>query len=726
MGLHDKLNAAALSRRTFLVAAGGAGVGLMVGCAPTASVGPDFKGLAGPFVRIATDGTVTTVVKHLEMGQGIMTGLSTIVAEELDADWSKMKVEFAPANAAVYANTGMPGGAMQATGGSSSIKGSWDQLRKAGAAARAMLVEAAAAAWGVPAAELTVAKGVISHAASGKSEQFGAFAEAAAKLTPPESPKLKDPRDFTLVGKTAPRLDSVAKSRGAATFTLDLYPEGVRMAVIAHPPKFGALVASFDASAAEKVPGVLRVVQVPRGVAVVAESTWAALKGREALKITWDESKAESRSSDEMMAAFRETAKAPGAPFLQRGDAAKGLEGAATVIEAGYDFPFLAHATMEPMDCVAQVTRGKCEIWTASQIQTIDQGAAAGALGLRPDQVIVHSQIAGGSFGRRANFDADYTVETVTIARAMGDGKPVKLMWTREDDFKAGKYRPMVHHAVQAGVSADGKLTGWKHTIAGISLGDGTPFALMRQNGIDPSLVEGIFDTPYGFADFDGQLHITQAGVPTLWWRSVGHTHTAYALETMVDRVAKAVNKDPVAFRRELLAAKDATDAPRHLGVLDLAAEKAGWGAPVPAGKARGVALHKSFGTYVCEIADLSLNGDGTWKVDKVTVAVDCGIAVNPDVVTAQMEGGVGFALSAIKHEQITLTKGVVDQANFPDYPVLRINEMPQVEVHIVPSGEAPTGVGEPGVPPLGPAVANAIFAATGKAITSLPMGDTI
>lgn len=725
MAMLDKLRPEALSRRTFLVAAGGAGVGLMVGCAPAGSVAPDFKGLVGPFVRIATDGTVTTVVKHLEMGQGIMTGLATIVAEELDADWAKMKTEFAPADVRTYGNIGM-GGMMQATGGSSSIAGSWDQLRKAAAGARAMLVEAAAAAWGVPAAEITVAKGVISHAASGKSDGFGAFAEAAAQLKPPEAPTLKDPKDFTLVGKTAPRLDSTAKTTGAAKFTLDLYPDDVRIAVIAHPDKFGATVASYDASATLKVPGVVRVVQVPRGVAVVADNTWAALKGRAALKVTWDDAKAETRSSDEMMAAFKETAKTPGAPFLQRGDAAAGLKSAATVIEADYAFPFLAHATMEPMDCIAQVSRGKCEIWTASQIQTIDQAAAAAALGLRPDQVIVHSQMAGGSFGRRANFDADYTVEAVTIARAMGDGKPVKLMWTREDDFRAGKYRPMVHHRVRAGVSADGKLTGWTHTIAGISLGEGTPFALMRRNGLDSSLLEGISDTPYGFAHFDGQLHITTAGVPTLWWRSVGHTHTAYALETMVDRVAKALNKDPVAFRRELLAAKDATDAPRHLGVLNLASEKAGWGAPVPAGKARGVALHKSFGTYVAQVAELALNDDGTWKVEKVTVAVDCGIAINPDVVVAQMEGGVGFALSAIKHEQITLTKGVVDQANFPDYRVLRIGEMPQVDVHIVPSGEAPKGVGEPGVPPLGPAVANAIFAATGKTVTALPIGETI
>jgi isoquinoline 1-oxidoreductase beta subunit len=707
------------NRRRFLQGAAAATAGLTIGfhwAGSSRAVAAGEVLAPNAFVRVAPDNTVTVVIKHLEMGQGTYTGLATIVAEELDADWSQVRAETAPADATRYNNLQM--GQMQGTGGSSAVANSWDQLRQAGATARAMLVAAAAADWSVPASEITVERGVLSHAASGRRATFGALASKAAAQPVPASVTLKHPRDFRLIGQYVPRLDTPAKTNGTAQFALDVALPEMVTAVIQRPPLFGATVRSFDAAAAKAIPGVLEVVKVPAGVAVVGRSFWAAKQGRDALKIEWDDSAAEKRSTPELMIAYEELAKTSGATARKAGDADAALGGAAKRVKASFKFPYLAHAPMEPLTCVVRLTGGACEIWAGDQFQTVDQANAAAAAGLEPDQVTIQTLYAGGSFGRRANTVSDYIVEAVTVAKALGaDGKPVKLIWTREDDIRGGRYRPMYFHAIEAGLDGGGNLVAWQHRIVGQSILEGTPFAaVMVKEGVDETSVEGASTLPYAIPNLTVELHTTQVGVPVLWWRSVGSTHTAYATEVFLDEVAHAAGKDPVAFRQALLK-----DAPRHLGVLNLAADKAGWGRPLPAGKGRGVAVHKSFGTYVAQVAEVSVGTNGKIKVDRVVCAVDCGVAINPDVIKAQMEGGIGFGIGAVLYGAVTMKAGKVEQSNFHDYQVLRIDDMPQVEVHIVPSTENPTGVGEPGVPPIGPALSNAVFAATGKRIRTLP-----
>lgn len=717
-------SAAALppSRRQFLKASAAAGAGLVIGF--TFASGHKLARAATPaeggfapnaFVRIAPDNTVTVLIKHIEFGQGTFTGLTTLVAEELDADWSQMRAEHAPADATRYNN--LSWGPVQGTGGSSSIANSYDQLRRAGALARALLVQAAAKAWGVPAGEISVAHGVVMHSASGRQLRFGDLADRAAALEPPAEVMLKDPKNFTLIGQTAPRLDSRAKTRGEAEYTIDKTLPGLLTAVIARPPAFGAQLAAFDDSAARAVKGVVDVVRVPQGVAVLGQGFWAAKQGRDALKLQWDETGAETRSSDQLMAEYKRLAERPGDIARQEGDVKAALASAAKVLEADYEFPYLAHAPMEPLDCVIQVADGGCDIWTGSQLPTVDQAAAAAILGLEPQQVRIHTLFAGGSFGRRATPNADMVSEAAEIAKAIGGRAPVKLIWTREDDIQGGRYRPMYFHRLRAGLDAEGRLVAWQHRIVGQSIVRGTPFAAgLIQNGIDITSVEGASNLPYHVPNITVDLHTTDVGVPVLWWRAVGSTHTAYSTEAFIDELAEAAGKDPVAFRLELLA-----EHPRHAGVLKLAAEKAGWDKPAPAGRARGIAVHESFNSYVAEVAEVSVGGDGTIKVEKVVCAVDCGVAVNPDQVKAQMEGGIGYGLGAVLHNAVTLKDGRVEQSNFHDYQPLRINEMPEVEVHIVESNEAPTGVGEPGVPPIGPAVANAVYKATGRRIRTLP-----
>ena len=710
------------SRRQFLKASAAAGAGLVIGFtfaggnklvrAATSAAEGAFAPNA--FVRVAPDNTVTVLIKHIEFGQGTFTGLSTLVAEEMDADWSQLRAEHAPADAALYNN--LSWGPVQGTGGSSSIANSYDQLRRAGATARALLVQAAAESWGVPAAEITVTQGVLVHAASGRQARFGDLAAKAATLTAPVEVTLKDPADFTLIGTTVPRLDSRAKSRGEAQYTIDKSLPGLLTAVIARPPVFGATLVSFDDSAARAVKGVVDVVQVPRGVAVLAKGFWAAKSGRDALQVTWDETTGETRGSPEIMAEYKQLAEGPGTVARQDGDAAAAIAGAARVLEADYEFPYLAHAPMEPLDCVVQLGQDGCDIWAGSQIPTVDQGAAAAILGLKPEQVRIHTLFAGGSFGRRATPNADMVSEAASIAKAIGGRAPVKLLWTREDDIQGGRYRPMYFHRLRAGLDADGRLVGWQHRIVGQSIVRGTPFAGLIKNGIDQTSVEGANTLPYHVPDITVDLHTTDVQVPVLWWRAVGSTHTAYSTEAFIDELAEAAGKDPVEFRLELLA-----EHPRHAGVLKLAAEKAGWGSALPAGRARGIAVHESFNTFVAEVAEVSVADDGTIKVEKVVCAVDCGVAVNPDQVKAQMEGGIGYGLGAVLHNAVTLKGGRVEQSNFHDYQPLRINEMPAVEVHIMESTEAPTGVGEPGVPPIGPAVANAVYKATGRRIRALP-----
>lgn len=721
---------AAPSRRDVLaVGATLAGSSLLVGCSlpDVLSAGSKVEvGAFGPFLKFATDGTVTVVSKHIEFGQGNHAGLAAIAAEELDADWSKVKVEQAPANAKLYGNTIM--GGTQGTGGSSAIANSWTQLRTAGAAARAMFVSAAATKWGVPAGEITVTNGVIAHA-SGKQARFGELVADAAKVAPPEAPKLKDPKTFTLIGTDrVRRKDSAAKSDGTARYTLDVRLPDMLVAMVAHPPKFGGKVKSFDATEAKRVAGVTAVYELPTGVAVVANSTWAAKLGRDALKVEWDDSKAEQRSSDQILATFKDLASGKTAApddkktgwkaFDSKGDAAKAGAGAA-VVEVAYDFPYLAHATMEPMNCVAIVGDGPTKLIFGSQTPTLDQINTAGIVMSLPGAIQIETVFAGGSFGRRANFQSDYVTECVRIAKKVGKGRPVKLVWTREDDMRAGYYRPLTHHAVRVTTDAEGYPATWRHRIVTQSIMKGAPPGSPGGGGVDATAVEGAQGSPYLKVTpvVDAQVITPDAGVPVLWWRSVGATHTAYVMEHTIDQLAKAAGKDPVAYRRALYAK---AGAGRHLAVLNLAADKAGWATPAPDGWTRGVAVHESFGSVVAQVAEVKIV-DGAPKVGRVVTAIDCGTAISPDQIAAQMEGGTCYGLSGAMFGEVTMTGGVVDQQNFDTYRVLRNSEAPTVETYIVPSTNPPSGVGEPGTPVIGPAVANALLAITGKPTLSQP-----
>jgi isoquinoline 1-oxidoreductase beta subunit len=667
------------------------------------------------FVRVGADNSVTVMAKHIEMGQGTYTGLATLVAEELDADWQQVRVEGAPADAGRYNN--LFWGPTQGTGGSTAIANSYEQLRKAGAAARAMLVSAAAETWRVPANEITVSNGTLAHK-SGRKASFGELAEKAAAMPVPSDVKLKDPKQFKLIGKRVPRKDSRAKTNGTAQFTSDVKLTGMLTALVAHPPLFGATVKTFDASKAKAVSGVVNVVQIPTGVAVLGTNFWAARQGRNALSVEWDESGANKIGSAELLTQYKALAAKPGLTALKSGDVDKALAGAAKTLEGAFEFPYLAHSAMEPMNCVIQLKDGACEVWNGEQFQTVDQGNVARVVGLKPEQVKLNMLYAGGSFGRRANPQSDYLVEAAHIVKAINGSAPVKLQWTREDDTRAGYFRPLYFHTLRAGLDSQGKVVGWQHRIVGQSILAGTPFEpMMVKDGIDATSVEGASNLPYEIPAILVDLHTTKGAVPVQWWRSVGSTHTAFSTETFIDELAAAAGKDPVAFRHAMLAKH-----PRHRGVLDLAAAKAGWGKPLPKGRARGVAVHESFNTFVAQVAEVTLLDKGAFRVDRVVCAVDCGVAVNPDVIRAQMEGGIGFGLSAALHGAITLKDGRVEQSNFNDYRPLRINEMPRVEVYIVPSNEKPTGVGEPGVPPIAPAVANALAAATGQRLRNLPL----
>ncbi len=705
-----------LTRRRFIQSTALAGAALLVGVRLDDHLADAADAFApNAFVRIAPDNTVTIIGKHIEFGQGSYTGLATILAEELDADWSQLRVEAAPADVERYNN--LAWGPMQGTGGSSAMSNSWEQMRRAGATARAMLVDAAAKEWGVPPSEVTVDRGVVSHAPSGRRATFGQLAPTAATLTPPTQVPLKDPKDFKLVGKRLARLDGAAKTDGTAKFTMDLALPGMLTALIARPPRFGATVKSFDATAARQVRGVTHVVQVPSGIAVVATGFWPARQGRDALRVTWDESRAEARGSDDLYRAYRTLAARPGASARRDGDVAAALRGAAKVIEAVYEFPYLAHAPMEPLDAVVRLGSDACELWAGSQVPTIDQQVVARVVGLPPAKVRIHTLLAGGSFGRRATPNGDVAGEAAAVAKAIGGTKPVKLVWTREDDVQGGRYRPLYVHRLRAGLDARGNIVGWEHRIVGQSIIKGTPFeSAMVKNGIDLTSVEGAANLPYAIPNIAVELHTTDVGVPVLWWRSVGSTHTAFSTETFLDELVHVARHDPLEVRRALLAKH-----PRHLAVLNLAAEKAGWGQPLPAGRARGIAVHESFNSVVAQVAEVSRRPDGLPRVERVVCAIDCGTAINPDIIRAQMEGGIGYGLAGALWSEITLVRGRVQERNFDGYRPLRIEDMPVVEVHILPSGAAPTGVGEPGVPPIAPAVANALFKLTGRPVRRLP-----
>lgn len=714
------------SRRSFLKGAAASGVVLVVGLRPDGAfaAGPGGARI-NPFVRIAPDGVVQVVLKHFETGQGTATGLATLVAEELDADWERVTIDFAPADNARYKNLFF---GVQGTGGSTAIANSFMQYRKAGAAAREVLVAAAAEAWGVPASAITIEKGVLK--AGSRSAHFGEMIGKAATLTPSEDPAVKDPSQFRLIGMDGlPRLDSPGKTTGTATYALDIKLPGMVTAVLLRAPRFGSKLLGFDAAGAAEVPGFVDAKALPTGTGVVVygNGTWAAIQAREAITADWDFSAAENRSTDELIAYHGGLLDRPAFQARKGADLAatgRAIEGADQILEAEFLFPLLAHAPMEPLNCVIEPTATGVRIHDGCQLPGGVQPTVAHVLGIEAAKVEVNTVYAGGSFGRRATPVSDYQAEAAMAFALLGAKTPVKLVWTREDDIRGGYYRPMAMHRARVGLK-DGRIVGWDHRIATKPIIKGTPFealAIPEGDPVDGSSVEGINDTHYAIPSLSVGLSDAQSPMPVLWWRSVGHTHTAFAMETLLDRVAEAAGVDPVDLRLGLLSGGD-KDQQRLAAVLKLAAEKAAWGRP-PAGRFQGVALHKSFSTYVAEVAEVSLR-DGAIKLEKVTCAVDCGVAVNPDVIRAQMEGGIGYGLGAVMRNQITLTEGEVDQSNFPDYEPIRITDMPRIDVHIVASSEAPTGVGEPGVPPAGPALANAIHAATGKRITRLPMTES-
>lgn len=702
MTVHDTK----LSRRTLLKGGAGLVIGAYVARADKlfaqTAAKPKINIAPNTFLIIKPDNTVTVLIKGIEFGQGQYTGMATLVAEELDADWSQMRAAHAPSNPELYKNLAF---GMQGTGGSTAVANSYTQMRQVGAAARQMLVAAAAEAWQVPAGEITVDSGVIKHA-SGKEGRFGEFADKAMGLPVPADPQLKDPANFKLIGKegVVKRLDSAEKTDGTAFYTLDINEPDMLTVLIARSPKFGGTVASFDATAAKAVAGVVDVKQVPTGVAVYAKGFWAAKTGRDALKISWDESKAEKRGSPELLAQFRALSKKPGKTVKADGDFDGSMAKGGRVIEVEYVFPYLAHAAMEPLNAFLKWDGDTAYARYGCQFPTPDHMAISKVLGLPIEKVKIDTILAGGSFGRRAQQSTHQAIELAEAAKAIGPGKSIKLVWTREDDMRGGYYRPYSVHRMR-GTVRDGKIEAWSDTIVSQSIMKGSFFeAIMFKDGLDPTSYEGSHNIPYDVANFKCDMHQVDVGVPVLWWRSVGHTHTGYAVEAFVDELLEAAGKDPVEGRLELLSQK-----PRHVGVLKAVAELADWkNYKVPEGRARGVAVVESFNTFVAQVVELSMTADGP-KVHKVWCAVDCGVAVNPDIIRAQMEGGIGFGLGHILYAEQQLDGGAPVSGNFDTYRSLRINEMPEIEVTIVKSNEKPTGVGEPGVPPLGPAVANAM-----------------
>ena len=708
------------SRREFLKASAAAAGGLVIAFAVPGggrvALAQTERERARPFapnayLRIGADDTVTVLLAHSEMGQGIWTTLPMLIAEELDADWSRIRVEHAPA-APEYAHTVF---GMQMTGGSSSTWSEFDRYRQAGALARALLVRAASVRLGVPVARCRTENGEV--IAGGRRVRYGELASEAAKLKAPKSVPLKSSQDWKIIGKPTKRLDTPEKITGRARFGMDVQFDGLLTAVVARGPVFGASVKSFDASQARAVRGVRDVVQVPSGVAVIADHFWAAKLGRDALKVDWDLGAGAGLDTEALRSEFQRLAATKGAVAAQSGDVDAALAPAARTLEAQFTVPYLAHAPMEPLNCTVRIGPDKCEIWTGTQFQSMDQTVCAQIAGLKPGQVEIHTVFLGGGFGRRATPSSNFIAEAVHVAKAAR--APVKTVWTREDDIRGGYYRPMFLHRARIGVGADGLPLAWEHAIVGQSILAGTPFEqAMVKNGIDATSVEGVSDSPYlkNIPNHRVDLHSPKTAIPVLWWRSVGHSHTGFVMESLIDELAQAAGKDPVEYRRLLLK-----DHPRNLAALNLAAEKAGWGQPLPQGRARGVAVHESFGSYVAQVAEVSID-DGALRVHRVVCAIDCGLAVNPEGVRAQMESGIAFGLGAVLHSALTIKEGRVQESNFHDYRVLRLNEMPTVEVHIVPSTGKMGGAGECGVPPVAPAIANAVAALTGRRLRDLPL----
>jgi isoquinoline 1-oxidoreductase beta subunit len=697
------------TRRGFLELSGGLMIGFALPAgrrslrAEAAPAGVAEPAQINAFVRIGNDEVVTFFLNHAEMGQGVWTGLPMLVAEELEADWSKIRVEHAPVAPAFFHTAGRG----QRTGGSSSTRSEWNRLREVGAMARMMLVEAAARRWKTSPAKLRAELG---HVIRGHDRlSYGALAAEAARLTPPTKVALKDPASWRIIGQPHARLDGPEKITGAAQYGIDVRLPGMLTAIVVRSPTFGGKATAFRADAALRVPGVKQVVAVPSGVAVIAEHYWAAQVGRAALEneIEWDGAGGDFDSAS-YLASLRKLVQGPGVAASDQGDVAAALAGAASRLEAQYELPYLAHAPMEPLNATVRIDGDRCEIWTGTQAPSGDRAAAAEILGIPPEHVAVHSMFLGGGFGRRGSLGNDFVREAVHVARAAG--APVKTVWSREDDIRGGHYRPMVVHRAEAGLDAGGRPVAWRHTIAG------QPIQRPGQAS-DPSGYEGIADSPYlgALGSHLVTMHSPPTPVTVQWWRSVGNSHTAFAMESFVDELAHAGRQDPLELRRGLLASH-----PRHRRVLDTVAERAGWGTPAPSGIARGLAIHESFGTIVAEIAEVSVE-HGQIRVHRVVCAVDCGVALNPSGVIAQMESGIVYGLSAALYGEITLKHGRVQQSNFHDYPVIRMHDAPRIEVTIVASDGAIGGIGEPSTPPIAPAVANAVFALTGKRLRALP-----
>jgi isoquinoline 1-oxidoreductase subunit beta len=696
-----------MERREFLQTTGAAGAALVIGIRlPTQGAAPFAP---NAWLRIGADESVRVLVDRSEMGQGVATSLPMLLAEELEADWTKVRIEFAPA-AREYFN---PLFGMQGTGGSTSVRAAWTPLRQAGAAAREVLIAAAAQTWGVDRATCRAERGAVTHEPTRRRLTYGRLVGRAAALPVPTDVPLKNPKDWRIVGKPTKRLDTPPKVTGAAQFGIDVRVPGLLVAVVARCPVFGGKMKSFDAAAAKAVPGVRQVVPLSSGVAVLADGYWPARKGRDALKIEWDEGPNATVSSASISRLFAEAAARPGAVARHDGDPDRGIAGAARTIEATYEMPFLAHATMEPMNCTAHVRADGVDVWAPTQFQTMAQQVGATVGGVPPEKVRVHTTYLGGGFGRR--FELDFIQEALEASKAAG--APVKVIWSREDDTRHAQYRPANYHRMRAGLDGGGRPVAWTHRIVAPSI-MARVFPTTVQNGLDGEAVEGGKEMAYGVPNVHVDYVLTDTGIPVGFWRSVNNSFNAFAVETFIDELAAAAQADPYEYRRGLLA-----NAPRHRGVLELAAAKAGWGTPLPARRARGIAVHKSFESFVAEVAEVSVSPAGDVRVHRVVCAVDCGMYVNPDTIEAQMQSGIVYGLTAALKGAITIDRGRVEQGNFHDYPMLRMDEMPVVEVHIVPSTEAPGGVGEPGTPPIAPAVANAVFAATGKRIRKLPIG---
>ena len=701
-----------LSRREFIKVASTAGAALVIGISlPATRRGrvlastPGEAFVPNAWLRIDKSGIVTVTVGKSEMGQGVLTSLPMIVAEELEADWSMVRYEHADADPK-YGDMG--------TGGSTSVRGSWQHLRKAGAAAREMLVAAAAKHWGVKKSACKAVEGKVIHTPTGRTLTYGDLVEKAAQLELPADVELKNPKSFRIIGKSVPRLDTPSKVDGSALFGLDVKVPGMLYAVVARCPVFGGTVARFDAGKAQSVPGVRHVVQVETGVAVVADSTWAALQGKEALDVTWNEGSNATLNTPGIRAMLEEAANKPGAVAERTGNAEEALKKAHRTLDAVYEVPFLAHATMEPMNCTAHVRQDRCEIWAPTQAAQWAQGEAARITGLAERDVVVHVTLLGGGFGRRSM--PDFASEAVRVSKAVN--APVKLTWTREDDMQHDWYRPVSLHRLRGGLDARGRLTALWHSIVAPSISEQLEPGSVKE-GLDRSAVEGAVESPYRIPNFLVDYVMANTAVPIGWWRSVYPTQNVFALECFIDELAQAAKKDPVTFRRALLS-----KSPRMLKVLDTVVSRFGWKKALSQGHYRGIACAPPsfFGSYVAQAAEVSVETGGKVRVHRVVCAVDCGQVVNPDTIEAQMEGSITYGLTAALYGAITLERGRVVQGNFDDYPLLTIDEMPKVEVHSVRSSGTIGGIGEPGTPPIAPAVANAVSAAVGRRVRQLPI----